>query len=184
MNPRLLGHAAKGLPAAVVLIVLSSGCSETAGVRVQTQYGPGVKFTGLGDAYCWASRDEPRGQDSRQVENPQINELIVRGVEARLKERGFIRQTQGIPDFWVDYRVATKELGDKVYGRTYEKGWLILDVVDPDDDRIIWRGSANVNMYEPVTPDVTEKRITYALNEMFKTFPARQGPDMPPAPKP
>jgi hypothetical protein len=160
----------------MLLVGWISGCSDTAGVTVRTEPGPGKKMDGIGQHWAWATRERSRVQDTRQVKNPQINALVVNGVEKRMANLGFVHQEQGLPDFWVDYRITSKELGDRVYGRTYDKGSLILDVVDPDDGSIIWRGSATVDIYDPVAPEVTEKRITYALDEMFKKFPQMNGP--------
>jgi hypothetical protein len=177
MQPRRHGQILWALLAALALVLTHSGCSD---VKVNTMYGPGTKFTGLGTTYDWATRTLPPGQDARRVDNPDINKMVIQLVEERLTARNFTPLRTGIPDFWIDYRITAKELGDRVYGRTYEKGSLILDVVDPDSGKIIWRGVAQAKIMENATPETSEQRITYAIDEMFKTFPTQQGPGMPP----
>lgn len=59
--------------------------------------------------------------------------------------------------------------------REYQQGTLVLDVVDADSNKLVWRGTAQAQLSERVDADESQKLINTSVEKMLKDFP----PDTP-----
>ncbi|WP_257454240.1 DUF4136 domain-containing protein [Archangium lipolyticum] len=55
--------------------------------------------------------------------------------------------------------------------REYQQGTLILDVVDADSNKLVWRGSAQTRLSENMNAEKSQKLINGAVDEMLERFP-------------
>lgn len=153
------------------LLTWVAGC--TGPIRVRSVYGPGIRLDGLGSRYDWVADSGSRPS------NPQFDQLIRGTFDEQLAAKGFTRTEDPLRDFDLDYRVGRVVKGDLLYERTYEEGSLIVDVLDPQDGRIIWRGIAEAMVRDSDPPEVREKRIKEAARRLLEQFPSRLGPSAP-----
>ena len=63
----------------------------------------------------------------------------------------------------------TRPVGVSAY--EFEEGSLILDFVDPESNKLIWRGSAKAQIDSVDTPEKREKLINAAVNEILGKYP-------------
>ncbi|HEY5603760.1 MAG TPA: DUF4136 domain-containing protein [Gammaproteobacteria bacterium] len=54
---------------------------------------------------------------------------------------------------------------------TYNKGTLVIDVVDKASKQIVWRGAADTVVREQTDNEQREKNIRKAVTQIFKQFP-------------
>ena len=120
-----------------------------------------------------------------------VNSLIVQrvknAVNAELEAKG-LTMTSDNPDFLIAEYHGKKDkiqISDWGYGRShrygyaptgisayeFEEGSLILDFVDPESKKLIWRGSAKAQVHDIETPEEREKLINAAVNEILKKYP-------------
>jgi Domain of unknown function (DUF4136) len=57
--------------------------------------------------------------------------------------------------------------------REYREGTLILDVVDADANKLVWRGTAQAELSEKMDANKSQKLINEAVDEMFGSFPPK-----------
>ncbi len=57
---------------------------------------------------------------------------------------------------------------------TYDEGKLIVDIVDPRDNDIIWRGIATDRLKSHDDPDERRAYIDEVIAELLKTFPVKK----------
>ena len=57
--------------------------------------------------------------------------------------------------------------------RSFDQGSLIIDVVDPDSDQLIWRGTAQAEVNFGDDQGKREKRIQDAVAKILKKFPPK-----------
>jgi len=125
------------------------------------------------------------------TEKPGANSLIIQrvknAVNAELQAKG-LTMTSNNPDFLIAEYHGKKDqvqISDWGYGRShrygyspvgvsvyeFEEGSLILDFVDPQTRKLIWRGSAKAQIDSVDTPEKKEKLINAAVNEILKKYP-------------
>ena len=53
----------------------------------------------------------------------------------------------------------------------YEEGTLIIDVIDPGENRLVWRGSATRVLDRAMTPERADEIVLEAVQKIFDRFP-------------
>jgi hypothetical protein len=182
-------HALTALRAAAVvaLVLAAGGCSR---FSVQADADPNVDFARFA-TFAWMPPDEAPPMDQR-LQDRAIERRVQSGVEAGLRARGYQPATGGTPDLWVTYRLISEsrssrgipagyggyQLGWWAGGRiqrteNYERGTLIVDVIDAKDDELVWRGSASARLLPHISFEKRAKRATEAVEKIMADFPAR-----------
>ena len=149
----------------------------------------GTDFTGY-RTFAWIPRDTTL--DSPVLyQLPQLRDWIRDGVERALTARGFRKASYGEADFTVTYQVSVRDVSvlrkrrfrmshgyrrDRMPGwrevtevRSMPEGTLILDVVDPDEDVVVWLG----RVAGLISGAVTERGVGDAVAELLDRFPPR-----------
>ncbi|MBI5545260.1 MAG: DUF4136 domain-containing protein [Deltaproteobacteria bacterium] len=186
------------LPALALL-----GCSS---MKVRTDYAPSaVEAVAQYRTYAWMLNAS--GDPSSPDRNPIVGERIQLAVDRELAKRGYQRVEAGPADFmlgWhasltdkVDVQAVNGYYGyewDPVFGpvgvggsgyalepvtevREYKQGTLILDVVDSEANKLVWRGVAEAEL--SANPDQKERqeKIDEAAKKLVERFPPeRQEP--------
>jgi hypothetical protein len=127
--------------------------------------------------------------------NPlQYNELndkrIKSAVQEQMIRRGYVSSTDK-PDLVLHYHIIIDDqsivttdphgyfyspywmdLRTNVY--EYREGTLIIDVMDPKTNNLIWRGWAASALQETYSPDQIEGLIKTAVAKIFRKFPKKR----------
>jgi hypothetical protein len=125
----------------------------------------------------------------KDTKSPYINDLnqkrFSQAIDRELRAKGYERITEGTPDFKVLFHVRLqKKLNmshysysywpDRGYGqsitagRIFEEGSLIIDIIDVEDNQLIWRGVAEGELFE--TEDI-DSVINKVVKNIMKEFP-------------
>jgi hypothetical protein len=64
---------------------------------------------------------------------------------------------------------GTREWETREY--VYTEGTLMLDIVDAETSRLIWRGSAQTELKASLSPQKRQKRLNTAVEQMLSHFP-------------
>ncbi len=176
---------------AALLLTALCACST---LRVSSDYDPAFDFSGF-RTWDWLTGTSAGSVDPR-LPRGLVEERIRAAVEKHLAARGYPRSGSGTPDFRVGYHAAVEDKVDvrsinRAYGygpgwgagrglmirdtyvRQYEQGTLILDIVDPRTNVLVWRGSAQAEVYSYATPEQREARIDDAVGQILERFPPR-----------
>jgi len=178
----------RGLFIASLLTVLSA-CKI--GPPVTTDYDTSYDYSMLRN-YAWVIKKEPSKVSTLE------NRRQINAIETVLNRKGFnMVASQDKPDFLIrTHTITDKKVdvntfyslwgyypyyhhyhGPHYYNRTivreYEVGTLVLDIVDPIKEEVIWRGSVSrkLGVYLNRTP---EERASIALTNadyLLKSFP-------------
>jgi hypothetical protein len=72
----------------------------------------------------------------------------------------------GYGGYWRGYQMST------VHVSNFEVGTLIVDLLDGETNRLVWRSVATKTLpYKQPSPDKTVKKINKIVGKMFKNFP-------------
>jgi hypothetical protein len=176
---------------AVLLPALLAACAS----GPQVDFDPQADFSRL-TTYSWAPPPQG-GADARGV-SALMDERIRASVDEQLQARG-LRLLPENADLRVSYvfltqpsrvtrspsasvGVGTSSRGSGVGvgigigipiggGREREEGTLILDLVDAQTDRLVWRGSLDRRIAPSDDPEQTRRRVAEAVAELLSEFP-------------
>jgi hypothetical protein len=140
--------------------------------------------------YDWGPADTLPAGDPRLERNAFFQDHIQGAIERNMAARGFERAAPGtVPDVRlhfhavIDRRLDVNQLdsragyrvgGDSQAGLAdYEEGTLVVDVIDVQSNRLVWRGWAR-NSLEGVleNKDRLARQIEDAVRLMFQRLPA------------
>jgi len=160
------------------LLAVLPACS---GLSTSFDYDTSQDFVGL-KSYAWIEK-----QDN------SINMKRVReAVDAELKNRGFT-ETVSRPDFQLAVHVGTQDRlrvvdwgytyqprgywhgGRNIDVYQYEEGTLLIDVIDPGQNALIWRGSASKSIDSSWTPEERDEEVREAVKTLLDEFPPKSG---------
>jgi hypothetical protein len=175
------------------------GLASCAGIKTSTNHDPNsVQALNAYRTYAWLPMKE--GANPR-IYNPIIQARVQQAVDQELQARGYQRVEQnpdfmigwhGAIDEKVEADIINPFYGyawdpwyDPFYGpvayggsgvsqtviREYEVGMLILDVVDADSNKLVWRGTAQARLSESMDARKSQKLINGAVDEMLERFP-------------
>ena len=159
----------------LLALTMLAGCSQTDPIQVKSRYGPGVRPSGLGPAFAWAPAP-PTDPAGSPLSNPEVRQLIHGTLERELAAKGFTLSTADAAGFWLDCRIGRREKTDasvNPHGDVIEEGSLVLDVLDPETGKLIWRGVAQARINREASPEMREKRLNLAVRELIKAFPPK-----------
>jgi len=170
-----------------MVAVMVAGCSG--GMEIQTDFDATADFSRY-STWDWVPEPAEETGDPG-VDDPIVRARIQSAVAEELAKHGYLRAADA-PDFLVNYHTAMKDELDVVemqdyydrmpynefqqdvtYTYTWHKGTLILDFIDSDSSKLVWRGvaRAEVNLNDP--PDKKKKRIATAVERMLREFPPK-----------
>jgi hypothetical protein len=177
----------------IVLAVLAAvGCSPK--MEISTTYKPAdIQAISEYKTYSWLPL--PKAGDSR-INNEFVAEHVVPEVDRILAEKGLRRDTTGTAEFKVGYIVTMQDITDvksvntyygyeygyegasgpgytATYDVSYEKGSLIIDMVDIKSEQLIWRGTAQGKADPDSDPSKRQQRLEEAVQKILKEFPPK-----------
>jgi hypothetical protein len=137
----------------------------------------------------WAERNP--GTDIR-LQSSLLHERIQSSLVSGFAERGYPMSEN--PDFWVVYHVGIEERVDVTttyqtiggrYGHwghggmtvaqpvvtTFEAGTLVIDILQPGDGRLLWRGVAEGRLPRRSTREEREARTREVVEGLLAGFP-------------
>lgn len=186
-------HTAIWLLASVFLSAVLAGCSSP--VDINTDYTPETDFSAY-KTYRWLNA-EPREPGSLEVVGGDIFDKRMRHhVDRVLADKGFTKLDSGPVDFKVNYDVLTEERQDirtyntggyAGYGRgyygyggmsttetrvtNYTQGTVILDIIQADDNLLVWRGTVDGRVTKDKTPEEREAGFEKVVGQLLANFP-------------
>ena len=130
--------------------------------------------------YAWRSGTE--------AATPDVQIWVVKAVERELEARGLTKVSDGPADLYVVTHVtAEHDISSSnayVYMPVYDvgviasstnlttHGTLIVDLLDGESERAVWRGLASAVLID-LTPSKVRKKVDKVTRKMFKDFPPR-----------
>jgi hypothetical protein len=176
-----------GASLALLGLALCVGCST---LRVTTDFDPGVEFGGFG-RYAWLPDGPAQGKDPR-LHNDLIDARVRGAVDRVLAERGFEKVAEAEADFFVTYYLGLEtridvrtvhsnfrysrrgwsgSVGNSTRVRQYERGTLLIDVLEPTERRLVWRGSTDARVTRRSDPARRDQQIDEAVQSILGRFP-------------
>lgn len=168
----------------VLGVFVTSGCSS---LRVQSVPDPMVGFQGHTFHIPEAPEDTVSSLRSSDpmLNNSIIDRVVRSNIQQAFEARGY-RMTDDEPDFIVGYYTRARERLDITnaydcgygyyyryragcYIDEYTEGTVIVDVIDPASDELVWRGSGVARVSD--NPNKYINQLGRAIGEIVERFP-------------
>ena len=161
-----------------VTVALCCACSTP---RVRSEHAADADFSKL-QRYGWLEGRQ-QGTGALRMGPEAFDEMVRDVVDRQLAARGFEKVDDGA-DFLVRYHAAVDaELrmqsvrrdrgGSNIAVPTqYKKGTLLLDVVEPGSEAVIWRGSASAEI-DRMPREQRRERLYDVVGRMLDQLPKR-----------
>ncbi len=173
----------------IVMAALVAGCSS---IETSYDYDPKANFAGL-KTYEWLKEPQKLTGDPRIDGNTILANRIYEAVDTELAARGFRkisgdpdflvayhvsldkrRSVQTLNSYYgygpgwgygygASYRPGYWAGAPETYVYEYEEGTLILDIVNPENKELIWRGSAQDEVHFKSTPEKDQTQLNEAV---------------------
>jgi len=167
-----------------------TGCAST--LEVDSLADPGFDFTGY-QTFFWAQPKSGMTDASFGLSNPRLDRVVRTSIEATLVDRGFVRTTDGNPDFRINYLLSIDPRTDitqlnRFYGygsdwtdayiwpnnvQVHEDGTLVIDITDDRTKQMVWRGIGSGQIDRTKPEDSQTKGLQEAVEQILKKFPPR-----------
>jgi hypothetical protein len=121
---------------------------------------------------------------SGKASNQLMDQNIRRAIDAQLVLKGLQRVETG-GDLQVGYQVALEQekqfdgfgAGPRLYGAgrvttsTIDIGKIVVDMYDPANKQLVWRGAAEKTLDIKKDPDKNYQNLQKAMAKLFKNYP-------------
>lgn len=166
----------------LILIFLALGCSPQ--IRVYSDHDPAYEVKNF-NSFDWGQKVDIEKNNNPLLYNELTDKRIKTAVIEQLTNRGYSRSEVN-PDLIIHYHIVVDNqsmVSTEPYGynsgpywmrtRTnvysYRQGSLIIDLMDPKTNTLVWRGWATADL-NTITPDQAEETIQRAIAKIFKRF--------------
>ena len=155
------------------LAFICTACGPT--ISTSTDWDQAFPFSDLG-TYAWALQTQ--GADTSDPNAVRVQ----RGTDRVLQERGF-RMDENDPSFLVAYQLGSEDrhrfvpynqalLGARSTARVeYTANTIIIDVIDPESNEVVWRGSGETTPDSNATVEQQSDLIRQVVEKILKDFP-------------
>jgi Domain of unknown function (DUF4136) len=164
---------------AIFLVLVLCGVAQSQEVRTNVM--PGTDFSKY-HTYKWVTMKENAHPD--QIVDAEIKEA----VDAQLAAKGFTKTNSDNADMFVGYQTSVdKERQWNTFGSggvfwggmqttttsTIQVGTIAVDIYDPTQKQLIWRGQATKTLDPSKSQEKNQKNLDKAMEKLFKNFPPK-----------
>ena len=180
-------HRRRPLRASLLVALLVAGCAP---ISVNVEYDTQVDFSGY---RSWSWLPEPEATGDPRADSPLLHQRIRRAIEAQLESQGYAVAAD--PQIRVGYHLSIEEnlnvrtvnspygyrysdgrsteirREPRTYVTTYERGALVIDIIDTHRDALVWRGVGERRLRREPTTEQMTKSVRQAVAEILASFP-------------
>lgn len=175
----------------VFFSIFLQACS---GITVSQDYEQSYNFSAL-KTFAWKP-------DEKKEYGVKDNELVDKRIRAaivnQLSAKSYILDESVTPDFFISYHLTIEQkitssgvsgglsLGRSSYGRyggvgissgsqvrAYDQGTLLIDITEPLEEKLIWRGISTQTVSEHSSPDESTAVINETVVKILNQFPPK-----------
>ena len=178
----------------LLIVIMLAGCSQ---VQTGSEIDDAADFSAL-TTYCWL-HDTEKAADDVRLNDPRVRNTVRTAVEDALASKGYEKVDREQADFLVTWFGAIeqkikKENIDHFYAPygygtlyrdpalntesprkilEYEEGTIIIDIVDPQSRKLIWRGSGSGRIAEDQPEQTALRNLNRSVTRILAPFPQR-----------
>jgi hypothetical protein len=124
------------------------------------------------------------GEDPPNLNDKQNDQRIRRAIDSELKNKGYANNPSGPSNLMITFHIANNnQINPEKFGyhwwkgagdqenKVYPRGTLVIDVINPKDHQVVWRG---IDRDAIKSPDEDQRQISQAVRRIMNKFPHHQ----------
>jgi len=173
------------------ILVFLQACS---GITVSQDYEKEYNFSGL-KTFAW----KPNADKAYGVaDNELLDNRIRTAIENTMLAKSYRLVDSYNPDFFISYNVTVEQkitssgvtggvsIGRSSYGRyggigmstgsevrAYDQGTLLIDIIIPLGDELVWRGISTQSVSEHTSPEESTANVNETVEKILAQFPPK-----------
>ncbi|MBK1877601.1 DUF4136 domain-containing protein [Pelagicoccus mobilis] len=177
----------------LIAVLALPGCKTTSLVRVESDNSITNQIASL-STFGWVEGSTVQGKD-RIHKIPQLDENIRAAVNAFLEIKGYVLTAPQKADMHLIYHVSLTDASESTSMGTavsrdfewnqepseardlvieYERGSLLLDVMNPETGKVMWRGLVS-QIVDPERPQRTRRAKAFKnIEKLLEEFPKKK----------
>ncbi|UZE97006.1 DUF4136 domain-containing protein [Alkalimarinus alittae] len=162
----------------VFLCVVLTACASSSRRNIQMNYDESAPFDSYKTFTIEAIQQSHQASGlNSMIENGIIGALADKGLSHTLNEKGdlLIRYATRI-EHSQEMRQEQISTGNGVYIKSQiepvNEGSLLINIIDTNTDRIIWKASSISDITGVTIDNVTQARVDDAMDEVFEGYPS------------
>ncbi len=185
----------------LILVPFMMSISSCSTMTIDVDYNESISFTGLKN-FDWVPGTPVKSNNPKVDSNTLLHDRIRQEIISWLLAHGYTHNKDQKADFLVAYQLIVEDKtkitvindyydypigwGYYGYGRPYgyggrsrqhayeyKEGALIIDIVNPETKKLMWRGSATDEVSASSKPDKKNKQIKEAVDRILSEFPPK-----------
>lgn len=179
---------------ALLLVVFAAGCAS---LQTDSMQDLTTDFANL-ETFAWLDQKGLPGDDVR-IRDERVRQTVYDTIEQTLQAKGYRKADTEQADFVVSWFGAIeqkikKEHIDHLYSpygygtllrdpalnqespraiAEYEEGTLIIDLLDPKDQRLLWRGTGVGRVVKDRPAETALKNLATSVSRILDPIPSR-----------
>ena len=178
----------------LLVFVIAAGCAQ---LQTGSEMDKATDFAAL-HKFGWLHEVDKEAEDVR-LNDPAVRQTVRTAIEQALEAKGYVLTDRQQADFLVTWFGAIeqkikRENIDHFYApygygtlyrnpvlntespqkiQEYEEGTIIIDAVDPESRRLIWRGSGSGRIQGDQPEQTALRNLNRSVTKILDPFPAR-----------
>jgi hypothetical protein len=152
------------------------------GQSINTNYVPSTDFSKY-HSYRWVAI-----KGASQVDQI-LDQEIKQAIDKQLAAKSLTKKDADPADLYIGYQVAVQQEQElNAFGSpgwrfgggvadlttsTIDEGTLTLDIYDPAQKTLVWRGSATETVSKSTSPEKKQQQLDKAMGKLLKNFPPK-----------
>ena len=145
---------------------MAAGCDGPS--NVESYWAPGAGLETGWASYSWAVKE------ASNVPRKELDQLLHQLIDERLAQKGYIKAEHANPDLFLRIRVAKWVQQAETGTDSWDQAVLAVEMVDPLNNALVWRGSAQLRVEYSATPEQRRARASKVVDAILKKFPSRR----------
>ena len=172
-------------------VLFLQACS---GITVSQDYEQGYDFLTL-KTFSWKTNDN---NEYGIKDNELVDKRIRTAMVEKLSAKSYVLSESATPDFFISYDMTVEQkitssgvsggitLGRSSFGRyggiglstgsqvhAYDQGRLLIDITEPLENKLIWRGISTQAVYDHSSPGESAAVINDTVAKILEQFPPK-----------
>ncbi len=182
-----------------IITIFITGCSS---LSLSTDYDDKIDFSSFKTYRWYEEKDDDNNKTSLKFTNSIMDQRIRETIDQQLQLKNYSKTNTGAVDFLVNYSVVVEDQVDVrtynnysgmypgygYYGRGmsvgyggspetvvtyYKQGTLIIDIINPETDQLMWRGAADGRLPKSANREESDVLVQKYVTKILSAFPPK-----------
>jgi hypothetical protein len=167
----------------ILTVIIFYGCSPKL-AEVHTDFDKEANFSAY-ETFGWSEEIDKEKEDHPLLNNSLVKKRIKSAIKSEMEGRGYVFNAEN-PDIHVNFHIIVEEKtevrnmpnygyrmwwGNDVRSYNYNEGTLIIDLIDNEQNQLVWQGYSSGVLKS--NPEAVENKLRESISLIFQEYEYR-----------